>query len=255
MPEVLVLCYHAVSHDWPATLATSPERLARDLALLVRRGYRGATFHDAVLAPPAPRTLAVTFDDAYRSVLELAFPILRQLGLPATVFVPTDFPGRDGPMAWDGIDQWLGTRYERELRPMSWDQLGTLAQAGWEIGSHTRSHPHLPALSDAALDDELQGSRGECERQLGLPCRTLAYPYGDHDDRVVAAVARAGYSAAGTLPSKLVAGGPLRWPRVGLYHSDGTLTFRLKVSPPVRRLRATPAWERLERTRRALRSR
>ena len=56
----------------------------------MRRGYRGATFEDAVSAPPARRTLAVTFDDAYLSVLELGKPILDRLGLVATVFVPTD---------------------------------------------------------------------------------------------------------------------------------------------------------------------
>jgi peptidoglycan/xylan/chitin deacetylase (PgdA/CDA1 family) len=148
--DVVVLCYHAVSPRWPADLSVTPEAFERQLRVLLARGYRGATFVDAV-ASPARKTIVVTFDDAYLSVLELGKPILDRLGLPASVFVPTDYPGRDGPMTWPGIDQWLGGPHEAELRPMSWEQLGGLADAGWEIGSHTCSHPHLTQLDDAAL--------------------------------------------------------------------------------------------------------
>src|SRR5438105_523916 len=107
MPDVLVLCYHATSEDWPAALSVTPERLERQLRLLVGHGYRGSTLERAVFDPPHPRTLAVTFDDAYRSVLTTAKPILDALGLPASVFVPTRFPDTGEPMAWPGIDQWL----------------------------------------------------------------------------------------------------------------------------------------------------
>ena len=85
MTDGIVLCYHALSPTWEADLSTTPERFERQLELLVRRGYRGVTFEQAVRAPHE-RTVAVTFDDAYRSVLELARPILDRLGLPATVF-------------------------------------------------------------------------------------------------------------------------------------------------------------------------
>lgn len=102
MTDVLVLCFHAVSPRWSADLSTTPERLETLLTWLVRRGYRGVTFRDVLLAPPAPRTLAVTFDDAYRSVAELAFPILERLGHPGTVFVPTDWAGTERPMAGRG---------------------------------------------------------------------------------------------------------------------------------------------------------
>ena len=61
-----------------------------------------------MLDPHGGKTVVVTFDDAYLSVLELARPILDRLGLPATVFVPTDWPARDEPMRWPGIDQWMG---------------------------------------------------------------------------------------------------------------------------------------------------
>jgi peptidoglycan/xylan/chitin deacetylase (PgdA/CDA1 family) len=250
LSDTIVLCYHAVSERWPAPLSVTPQAFARQLELLVQRGYEGATFRDAALAPRGRKTVAVTFDDAYLSVLELADPILGRLGLPGTVFVPTDWPARGEPMRWPGIDQWTGGSHEHELQPLSWEQLGDLAARGWEIGSHTRSHPHLTTLDDAALDEELRESRAECERRLGMPCTTLAYPYGDYDSRVTAAAGRAGYEAACTLPARIHPARPLEWPRVGVYHDDSERRYRLKVSRAVRAVRSSRAWDALDRLRR-----
>src|SRR3954462_3912010 len=107
MPDVLVLCYHALSERWPAALSTTPERFREQLELLLGRGYRPVTFEQAVEGGEG-RAFAVTFDDAYRSVLERARPIMDELGVPGTVFVPTDWPGREEPLRWPGVDQWLG---------------------------------------------------------------------------------------------------------------------------------------------------
>jgi peptidoglycan/xylan/chitin deacetylase (PgdA/CDA1 family) len=245
--DLLVLCYHAVSDRWPAPLSVTPEALEEQLELLVERGYRGATFEAAVSSPPPGKTVVVTFDDAFRSVFELAAPILGRLGLPGSLYVVTDHPGRpERPMSWDGIERWLGTEHESELRPMSWDQAGQLADAGWEVGSHTLSHPHLTRVADdAELERQLEASRAELEERLGRPCRSLAYPYGDHDARVVAAAGRAGYEAASTLPGRFPGTPqPLSWPRVGVYHGDDLRRFRFKASRPLRALRATPLWPR-----------
>jgi peptidoglycan/xylan/chitin deacetylase (PgdA/CDA1 family) len=251
-PDVLVLCYHAVSETWPAPLSVRPETLEWQLGHLVRRGFRGATFTEAVDHAAHPRTLVVTFDDAYASVLERALPILSRLGLPGTVFAATDHVGH-AVMSWPGIDRWLGTPHEGDLAGMSWDQLGSLAAAGWEVGSHTRSHPRLTELDAESLSGELSGSRQEIEERLGAPCLSLAYPYGDTDDRVVAAAGEAGYRAAAALESRLGPREPLRWPRVGVYHDDARWRFRLKVSPLVRRVRGGPAWGAVERARRVRR--
>src|SRR5207249_687341 len=125
-------------------------------------GYRAATFSEAVTAAaPGGKTFAVTFDDGYHSVRAAAFPILSRLGIPGTVFTCTDFVGTETPMPLD-LDCWADEGYARELLPMSWDDLGELRAAGWEIGSHTGSHPHLPALDDGALAAELARSRAEC---------------------------------------------------------------------------------------------
>ena len=242
MTDVLVLCYHAVSPTWPAALSVTPERFEKQLTSLVRRGFTGATFHDAVHAPAGERTLAVTFDDAYRSVLTLAAPILDRLGLPATVFVPTAWPDRGEPMAWPGIDEWLDGPHREELVPLTWDELGGLAERGWEVGSHTHTHPHLTELGDDELHDELTTSKAECERRLGRPCRTIAYPYGDQDARVRAATEAAGYDAAAALDRSLVEGDRFAWPRVGIWNRDDGARYALKVARVTRRVRASRAF-------------
>jgi peptidoglycan/xylan/chitin deacetylase (PgdA/CDA1 family) len=179
-------------------------------------------------------------------VFDLAFPILRAAGMPGTVFVPTALMGMEEPMAWPGIDQWLGTAYAGELAGMSWDQLRELADAGWEIGSHTRVHSRLTALGEEELHEELSTSRQECEKRLGRPCRTLAYPYGSVDGRVIAATEAAGYAGAPASPLlRLPEPSRLHWPRLGIYRGDDLRRFRAKISPAVRRLYASPAWEPL----------
>jgi peptidoglycan/xylan/chitin deacetylase (PgdA/CDA1 family) len=248
--DVIVLCYHAVSPTWDAALSTTPQRFESQIATLLKRGYRGATFTEAVSAPPGDRVLAVTFDDAYRSVNALARPILDRHGLTATVFAPTDQIDAEGPLRWPGIDRWIGGPHESELTPMSWAELRSLADHGWEIGSHTGSHPHLTQVDDATLQSELVRSKAACERELQLPCTSLAYPYGDVDDRVVAAAARSGYAAAAALPGRLHADEPLRWPRIGVYWADDDRRFRLKVSRPLRQLRRMAVWDALQALRR-----
>lgn len=85
-------------------------------------------------------------------------------------------------------------------------------------------------------------SHSSREARLGRPCRSIAYPYGSADERVASAAREAGYLAGATLPDRLDATSPLLRPRVGIYHSDGPRRFRLKVSPTIRALRATRAW-------------
>jgi peptidoglycan/xylan/chitin deacetylase (PgdA/CDA1 family) len=244
MGEVTVLCYHAVSPTWEDALAVHPALLERQLAFLVGRGWQSATFADAVLAPPAERTLAITFDDALASVQTFAVPILERLGLVATVFAPTAYVDRGERIAWPGVDHWLAGEHAGELTPMSWEELGVLTEHGWEIGSHTRTHPHLTQLDDDALAEELAGSRSACADRLGSPCRTIAYPYGDVDERVAQAAADAGYAAGACLSSRLQQLGPHRFPRIGIYRADDWARFRLKVARPIRALRGSALWER-----------
>jgi peptidoglycan/xylan/chitin deacetylase (PgdA/CDA1 family) len=242
MADVLVLCYHAVSERFPAALSVTPAAFERQLALLKRAGYRGATFEEAVKARSG-KVVSITFDDAYLSVLTLGKPMLDAVGYPATVYAPTDYLDTpEKPLIWSGIERWHGGEHEQELIPMSWAQLGELAGAGWEIGSHTRTHPHLTEVDDATLRAELVESKAKVEERMGRPCTTIAYPYGDYDERVVRAATEAGYAAAGTLPARLHGERPLAWPRVGIYHTDDERRFRLKTSRLMRKLRSSRLW-------------
>ena len=231
MRGALVLGYHAISARWPCTLAVSPDALEEQLTRVVRRGYRAITLTELVTGRHDGRVVVVTFDDAYRSVLVHALPILEHLGLRGTVFAPSAH--MDGtPMSWPGIEGWLSTEHRDELVGCTWDELGVLARAGWEIGSHTCTHAKLSTLSDEALADELQRSRQECEQRVGVPCLTVAYPYGDSDSRVAAAAGAAGYVAAVGGPPRT--GGPPHPRRADIYRKDAPWRFALKVSPVVR---------------------
>lgn len=232
--DTLVLCYHAVSETWPADLSITPEAIEKQLAALVDRGYRGVTFSEAVEGGSG-RRVAVTFDDAYRSVRELALPILDRLGLPGTVFVPTAHVDSEAPMSWAGIDRWIGGPHEREMLCMSREQLCDLDRRGWEIGAHTHTHPRLSQLAEAELPGELELPRRLLSEWLGKPCRSLAYPYGDFSPAALAATEAAGYSSAATLTASLPMRDPLLWPRVGVYNGEAGWRFRLKVAPLARR--------------------
>ena len=229
MSDVLVLCYHGISETWPAATSVRPGDFEDQLRTFAGRGYRGATLAEALTAPPAEKTLVVTFDDAHRSVLELAAPIMARLGIPGTVFVPTDYAGSDRPMGWDGYDVWLGTKHERELLCLGWEELSGLAAAGWEIGSHTCSHPRLSRIDEAAIARELSESKRVCEAEIGAPCRSLAYPYSDYDERTVGAALEAGYSFAVSVPRRPEPPLPLQWPRVGAYQGESGRRLLLRA--------------------------
>jgi peptidoglycan/xylan/chitin deacetylase (PgdA/CDA1 family) len=173
----------------------------------------------------------VTFDDAYRSI-GAALPILDRLGVPATVFVCTGFADEGRPLRIpelrDDVD-----RTPQEFATLRWDELRELSERGVEIGSHSVDHAHLPRLGDQELERQLQDSRAEIEDELGLACRYLAYPFGEHDARVRRAAEQAGYEAA------FAVDGPNRprdrWAvrRVDLYWRDRGLRARFRLSPLV----------------------
>lgn len=234
MSDLLVLCYHAVSQTWPAALSVTPDAFGRQLRMLERAGYTGSTFTRAVTERPAARTVVVTFDDAFRSVLELGAPILAELGWPGTVFAPSDHVSAGVPMVWPGIDHWAGTEHEDELRPLSWDELRLLNDSGWEVGSHTCTHPKLTEVEDAQLQRELSASRATIEEQLQTACPSLAYPYGDVDARVAGAAEAAGYDVAASLSPQWRARSRLNEPRVGVWHGEPLWRVAVKCAPPVR---------------------
>lgn len=243
MKSNLVFCYHALSEGWDAPLSVRPDRFERQIRLVLSRGYRPVTFSELTQAPPDAGLFAVTFDDAFRSVYTLAAPILRLLGVPATIFVPTDPVEAGEPLAWEGTDHWLTTPQSSELTPMSWAELHDVADTGWEIGSHTRTHPHLTTLDSEELAAQLLASKALCERRMERACTSLAYPYGDVDSRVISVARNAGYASAAALPGDFGRHDPLSWPRIGIYHRDDDRRFRLKISATMLRLRTGAVWD------------
>ncbi len=129
------------------------------------------------------RWFVLTFDDGWRDNYTAALPVLRQLGFRATVFVVTSWI-RGGP----ATGRWDET--------MSVDELVALKREGWEIGSHTHTHPRLPRLDDDAVRTELRGSRDILADLLGSPPDWFCYPYGAFSRRVARQVREAGYQAA-----------------------------------------------------------
>jgi len=229
----LVLCYHAVVAGEPQRLAVRREQFEAQLTSLLRRGYRPVTAADAV--ERRGRLLHVTFDDAYRSVVD-TLPLLHELGVPATVFACTGY-ARDGrPFDVPELREDAAAD-PAAFATMDWQALRAAASADVEIGSHTVTHPHLPQLSDAELDRELRDSKAELEDELGRPCRHLAYPYGDEDDRVRSAARRAGYEGAFAVDPGRGRSDRFAVPRHAVYRHDTSAGFRLRTSPLLRRLR------------------
>ena len=222
----LVLCYHSVSPTASTKLTVLSSSFRRQVTALLAQGYRGATFQQLVTGVSAEKSLAVTFDDSELCVVEHALPILSDLGLPGTVFVPVSAVGLPGVTTWD--------------------DLRGLAEAGWEIGSHAVSHARLTDLDQEALERELRMSRETIEEVLGRPCTSIAYPYGAVDDRVRSAAAAAGYTTGCTTDGTLGGADPLRWPRVGVNGDDGCLVFRAKTSRTGRALRGSRLGSLLE---------
>jgi peptidoglycan/xylan/chitin deacetylase (PgdA/CDA1 family) len=227
----LVLCYHAVSDTWPHQLSVTAEGLEAHLRLLLRRGYRPVAAADAVAGDG--KLLHVTFDDAFTSVHD-ALPVLERLGVPATVFACTGYADDPRPLGVPELADELHMHAE-ELRTMSWGELRELdGHEGIEVESHTVSHLHLPSLSDQELVGELHASRRRLEEELGRPCRFLAYPFGDCDERVRAATRAAGYEAAFGLPGDPTGRDPFDVFRVGVWRRDSARKVAFKAWPAVR---------------------
>ena len=147
----------------------------------LRQYYEYVTCTDgSVTLPDDP--IIVTFDDGYLSNYEIAFPILKELEIPATIFVVTDTVGE---MAGGGV-----VNYSH----FTWEQAREMEDSGLiEIQSHTAGHVALGELSESELVTQLRKSKYMIEKNLGRACDMIAFPYGSYTPEVVSAAKSAGY--------------------------------------------------------------
>lgn len=239
----LILCYHAVSSTWRSDLAVSEAVLASHLERLRRRGFVGLTFAESERRRRAGtlprRSVVVTFDDGYVSTAR-AVPLLESVGFPATVFVVTGLVEHGAGIGWLHRRLLPVSTPEDELRSLRWEELEELRARGWEVGSHTVTHPRLRTLDDDGVRREFEESRAAIAARLGS-CETIAYPYGESHERLAHAAERAGYAAACILDRRHQVDEPYRRARVEMTNRDTGLRTRVRLSRGGLWLRRTPA--------------
>jgi peptidoglycan/xylan/chitin deacetylase (PgdA/CDA1 family) len=210
-----ILLYHRIAEDGPADLARyrqAPAAFAEQMRWLRRHGYHAVTSDDVARRlrsgrPFAGRPVLISFDDAYCDFHDAAWPILRAHDFTAEIFVVTDKVGGDAD--WDVV-------YGSPAPLMGWPQIQALAAAGMRFGSHMASHSHMAELSSREIVFEAARSRAALELALGRPCRSIAAPFGEGDERFVRVARQCGYESGFTTDPGHAALGqdPLRLPRI-----------------------------------------
>jgi peptidoglycan/xylan/chitin deacetylase (PgdA/CDA1 family) len=234
----LVLMYHRVNaiafdHLGPVSRElTVPVDAFRDqLNFLKSSGYRGLSlqeFGDMIegKAPLDVKSVLITFDDGYADNLQVAAPVLQASGFGATVFVMSDHLGKNNSDIWPLGDPGPNGDLMDAKQLVEW------TKAGFEVGSHTKTHPVLIHLSDGQLNEELHGSSLALEALVGSPVTALAYPGGEYDSRVEDVAVRSGYRTCFTTKAgRSVVGEKLTSiRRVEVSASDSALVFRIKMA-------------------------
>lgn len=186
-----IIYYHRVAPGADPDTGVTPQVFDLQMSFLKRIGFHGVSLRTILDGNSSSESnIAITFDDGYEDNLEWAAPILEKHGFRATIFCISGKPG--GVSDWDKDPRWIGHPL------LSVSQMRDLDQRGFEIGSHTRSHPDLSKLSDCEVEDELIGSRRELEDSLGRQVETFCYPYGRYSPSSPEIAKKAGYRAART---------------------------------------------------------
>ncbi|MBN1586574.1 MAG: polysaccharide deacetylase family protein [Candidatus Omnitrophica bacterium] len=188
----IVLMYHGVSES--PSFNSVPAKAFREHLSYLADHYRVSTLKDlceSFNSKGGGPQVSLSFDDAYTNLFAFGVPVLRKLGLPATVFVPAGHMGAAN--TWERVPGFEALNVAgAELLRQSDPKL-------LEIGSHGMNHIPLRGLSDADLHREVAESRARLSETLGREIRFFAYPYGrpwHQDARARAAVQAAGYLAA-----------------------------------------------------------
>jgi peptidoglycan/xylan/chitin deacetylase (PgdA/CDA1 family) len=223
----VILCYHGVAttsaDQDPDFLRVPPERFRVHVDLLRDAGFEFVTVAELVRRaggrPPPPGLAALSFDDGMDDNHSVVLPMLREYGIPATVYVATGLIGKPNP--WIAPD--AGTRMMTE------EELLDLHGAGIELGAHTVTHPDLSRLDAEACLREMADSRDALERLTGGPVETFAYPFCRYGPAAVEAAERAGFTAALTCHGR-GSWAPYETKRAMITGKDGLPSFALKLA-------------------------
>ena len=218
----MILMYHGVADvtEDPNQLCVTPSRFAAQMAALQRLGLRGVaigTLVDAMRAGRQRGLVGITFDDGYVNVLEAALPELKCRGFTASVFIISGRLG--GTNDWDEGPSWP---------LLSASQVGELAAAGMEVGSHSTTHVRLAGQPASQLETEVSGSRSSLGELVGAPVRGFAYPYGSMDAAARRAVRDAGYDYACAVQTPMADLGIMALPRIYVGQQDGAARMTAK---------------------------
>ncbi len=179
-----ILGYHRIGDARADHVPTvSAEAFRRQLAFLARHRYRVLSLEDVAArldrGEPLPRrSTVITFDDGYEETCTVAWPLLKRLEFPATVFVTP------GEVATPGF--------------ATWEQLIAMSNGGMSVGSHTMHHSYIPTVPADRLPEEVVESKRVIEERIGRPVRLFSYPVGGFTMEARALVERSGYLAACT---------------------------------------------------------
>jgi len=186
---VPVIMYHNIDeHSAASRLSVSPESFRRQMNFLKSHKYNVVKLEDLVgmlkKNKLPSKTIAITFDDGYENNYTNAYPILKKLGLQATIFIIPAMIGTDGYLKWSQVIE--------------------MSESGFiEIGSHTMTHPWLPTQPKENLDIEIRGSKSAIESRLNKEASSFSYPLGGFNKDVREKVMEAGYKiAVATNPGK-----------------------------------------------------
>lgn len=231
MSRALILMYHLVDtprSDQEQRFCTTPDDFSRQMAHLAESGYTAlsmAQLCDCMesKAPIPDKSFHITFDDGFTCVLDHAAPILQRHNFPATMFALSDRLGSS--------NDWMTGRGFPERTILSANGLHALEDAGFSIGSHTRTHARLPDISIEEAKDEIRSSKARLEDSLGNPVDYFAYPFGKFSDPVRDLVAGAGYRAACSTRSGFNRPGedPYLLRRIDVFGTDRLWQFRQKL--------------------------
>lgn len=218
--RVPLLMYHVIGEPPAAArhaeLYVSQTDFVGQMEWLESKGFTAVTLravweHWQGRTELPPRPVVLTFDDGTRSIHARALPELAARGWPGVL----DLDLSNLAPSW-GISP---------------EQVVGLLEAGWELASHSLTHPDLTGLGSAALRREVAGSRAALRRLFGVNADFFCYPSGRFDDRVVAAVEAAGYLGATTTVEGLAdQRDPYRLARIRVERSDGVAGFAEKLA-------------------------